>query len=342
MGAARPFGAVALGIGDDAAILRPRATDEIVVTTDLFLEGRHFRRDWHPAASAGHRCLARGLSDIAAMGAKPLAAFLSLAVPRSTAETPDGRRWLAEFLDGLGSLAERSRTVLAGGDTAEAPGDALIADIVLLGTVARGQALRRSSARPGDCIYVTGALGGAAAELANLADPHSSQEPSSPGGPSSRSAHRNVAAQQTTATQQRADSKHPQLYPEPRLAAGQALVRRYLATACLDVSDGLSTELYHLCAESDVGATVDAARLPIHTLALHNRTAEQALALALHGGEDYELLFTTKARTRIPRLLGGVPVTAIGEITPAGAGVLLRQADGTVDELHAGGWEHLK
>ena len=132
---------VRLGIGDDCAILRPRPGEEIVVTTDLSLEGRHFRRNWHSAASIGHRALARGLSDIAAMGARPVAAFLSLALPRKVARD---KAWLDGFLDGLLTLAELHAVALAGGDTSEAPTDAIIADIMLLGAAPTGRALRRS------------------------------------------------------------------------------------------------------------------------------------------------------------------------------------------------------
>ena len=155
-----PVGALRLGIGDDCAILRPRPREEIVVTTDLSLEGRHFRRDWHPAQSIGHRALARGLSDIAAMGARPLAAFLSLALPAAASQKmlPLGRQLSRRPAHPRSKL---HRVPLAGGDTSEAPSDAVIADIVLLGAAPAGRALRRSTARPGDLLYCTGALGGA-------------------------------------------------------------------------------------------------------------------------------------------------------------------------------------
>ena len=157
----RNSGIVSLGIGDDCAVLRPRRGEEIVVTTDLSLENVHFRRDWHPPQSVGHRCLARGLSDLAAMGARPEAAFLSLALPAELTG-----KWMEGFFNGLMALAERSRVPLAGGDLAKS--SFVIADIVLLGSVPTGRALLRSSARAGDLIYVTGALGGAAAELRAL------------------------------------------------------------------------------------------------------------------------------------------------------------------------------
>src|SRR5271154_5924162 len=137
--AARREPGVALGIGDDCAILRPPRGHEVLVTTDFTLEGRHFRRDWHTAESAGHRTLARGLSDLAAMGARPLAAFLSLGFPRNMPRT-----WINRYFNGLRELADRCEVPLAGGDTAESPGAEVLADIVLVGTAPRGTALRRS------------------------------------------------------------------------------------------------------------------------------------------------------------------------------------------------------
>ena len=308
--AGRPS-AVRVGIGDDCAVLRPRAGTDVVVTTDFSLEGVHFRRDWHPAASAGHRCLARGLSDLAAMGADPLSAFLSLAVPAGLQKTAAGRRWLDGFLDGLFRLAAATGTPLSGGDTAAAPDGNVLADIVLTGTVPRGKALLRSGARVGDLLYVTGALGGAAAELRMLSE---------------RPERFRLAA---------SDGTHPQLFPEARLDVGRALVRRGLATAAMDLSDGLSTDLAHLCAASGVGAAIEAERLPVHPLA---RAMPDWLSLALNGGEDYELLFAAGPTVRVPRRIGGVAVTRIGRVTP-GSGVVLVE-DATGSPLRPGGWEH--
>ena len=313
-------GELRLGIGDDCAILRPRPGDEIVVTTDFSLEGRHFRRDWHSPESVGHRTLARGLSDLAAMGARPVAAFLSLALPRSVARDA---RWIDGFLDGLLGLARRAGVPLAGGDTSEAPDAHVLADIVLLGAVPAGRALRRGGARAGDRLFCTGALGGAAAELRMLASrPRRSKAP--------------VGVLDA--------GDHPQLFPEPRLAAGQALLRRGLATAAIDLSDGLSTDLRHLCEASGLAAEVDAALLPIHPLAAA-LGPEAALDLALNGGEDYELLFTAAARARVPRRLGGVAVTEIGRMQSRSRGrptVTLVDAQGRRSALKASGWEHLR
>ena len=266
---------IRLGIGDDCALIRPRPGEELAVTTDLSIAGRHFQLDWHPPESVGHRTLARGLSDLAAMGARPVAAFLSLGLPPALT-TAAGRRptWFQRFFDGLLALAETYKTPLAGGDLAESPVAA--ADIVLIGATPRGRSLLRSGARPGDLLYVTGTLGGAAAGLARLqalaARKNSSRPPAIPA--------------------KLVPLLAPHLYPQPRIAQGLWLQRRGLASAALDLSDGLSTDLAHLCQESGVAAEVDAACLPIHPAA--------TLTQALHGGEDYELLFTAPAATACP------------------------------------------
>jgi thiamine-monophosphate kinase len=303
--------AVRMGIGDDCAVLRPRAGYEICVTTDFSLEGRHFRREWHPPQSAGHRCLARGLSDLAAMGADPLAVFLSLAVP---ARAPAS--WVDGFLKGLLALARTQDVPLAGGDTAESP-HGIAADIVAVGQVPPGAARMRSGARPGDALYVTGALGGAAAELRAL-----SQEPAK---------FRHFT---------RAGGLHPHLYPEPRLEAGRRL--RRIATAMIDISDGLSTDLMHLCRASGVAADLEEESLPVHPLALKE---PDAMRLALHGGEDYELLFTAAAKARVPRRIGAVPVTRIGTMRREGRGtplIKMRTRNGGTVPLQAQGWEHFR
>jgi thiamine-monophosphate kinase len=303
-----------LGIGDDCAILAPPPGHELLVTTDFSLEGRHFRRDWHPAHSVGHRALARGLSDIAAMGATPLAAFLSLALPRSVKPS-----WISHFLDGLLALAVANKTPLAGGDTSESPSNHILTDIVLLGAAPTGQALRRSTARPGDILYVTGSLGGAAAELDALArNPRRYRN----AGPA---------------------SDHPHLYPQPRLAVGQALLRRRLATACIDLSDGLSTDLAHLCSESGVTAEVNATALPLHPLT-RTLSTQQPLHNALHGGEDYELLFAASRKTRMPRSIAGVPITPIGtlrNVRKSAPQVTLVKTSGESTPLAPRGWQHL-
>ena len=304
--ASRSPGRVRLGIGDDCAILRPPAGHEILVTTDFCLEGRHFRRDWHTPESAGHRCMARGLSDLAAMGAKPMAAFLSLALPAGV-----DRIWTDKFFRGLRALADEFTVPLAGGDTAHSPSAHILADIVLVGSAPTGKALLRSTARAGDGIYVTGTLGGSAAELIAL----------------------QTRARKTK--KKDADGRHPQMFPAPRLAAGAALLRRGLASACIDLSDGLSSDLKHLCEASGLSAEINVQSLPIHALAA-GRTD-----LALHGGEDYELLFAARTDAKMPRSFTGVPVTKIGRFVPRRRPMMASVDElGARRELTAGGWEH--
>lgn len=315
---------VRLGIGDDCAILGCEPGHEVVVTTDFTLEGRHFRRALHPPESVGHRCLARGLSDIAAMGATPTAAFLSLAVPATLLANTAGRAWLAGFFSGLRTLADRNGITLAGGDTAESPADAVLADIVLLGSAPKGKALRRAGGRAGDALYVTGALGGSAAELRSMLAGGKRKNPG-------RVTKKNSA-----------EESHPHLFPEPRVNVGLALRRRGLATACIDISDGLSTDLAHLCRASGVTAEVESATIPLHPLARRLGT-EAALNAALNGGEDYELLFSAPATVRMPRLIAGVPITRIGRLMRMGATrpmMTLLSPENVRATLEPSGWEH--
>ena len=304
-----------LGIGDDCAILRLKPGEELAVTTDLSVAGRHFRLEWHPPEAVGHRSLARGLSDIAAMGARPIAAFLSLGLPKTLA-APKGRRraWIDGYIDGFLALADQFQTPLAGGDLAESP--LAFADVVLLGAVPRGGALLRSGARPGDIVCVTGALGGAALGLELLRN----------GSGRVGSAARN--------SEKRQDPLGPHFWPHPRIAQGIWLRRRNVASAAIDLSDGLSTDLDHLCKESGVSSEIDAEALPIHAGAI--------LDQALHGGEDYELLFTARPDTAIPRSIAGILVTRIGRIVKSRAGkprVMLVDSSGR-HPLHRAGWEH--
>jgi len=312
-------GRLRLGIGDDCALLAQRAGEELAVTTDLSIAGRHYRLDWHQPEAVGHRALARGLSDLAAMGARPVAAFLSLGVPRELTASSRGKggrkSWVQRFLDGLLALAEAHKTPLAGGDLAESP--VAVADIVLVGAVARGRALLRSGANPGDLIYVTGALGGAAAGLVRLAELAATGSPAPPRIPKILEV---LLA--------------PHLFPQPRIAQGLWLQRRGLACSAIDLSDGLSTDLAHICEESGVAAEVDAALLPL--------AAGANLAQALHGGEDYELLFTAPAGARPPQVISGVPLTRIGRIAKLRRGqpaVTLVTPEGK-QALEPQGWEH--
>ncbi len=304
--------AVAAGIGDDCAVLRLQPAQgkqekDTLVTTDFTLEGIHFRRDWHSAESVGHRCLVRGLSDIAAMGGEPVAAFLSLALPRELAQS-----WVGRFARSLISLAERYSVTLAGGDTAESP-KGVLADIVVVGTVPRGKAVLRSGARPGDRIYVSGKLGGSAAAVWQMRKkPRRKLNP-------------------------REYPRH--FFPEPRIELGRVLREKRLASAMIDTSDGLSTDLAHICEESGVGAELQGEVIPRASVGKPAREVD--LQFALHGGEDYELLFTAPRGKRIPSRIAGVPITQIGHIT-SGRKIFLRNKGGVGYEFEPLGWEHFR
>ena len=249
------------GIGDDCAILRPSAKQDLVFTTDFLLEDRHFTRATHSPAEIGHKALARSLSDLAAMGAEPVFCLVSLAIPVDLAAS-----WLTRFYQGLLALATKYKCTLAGGDLAQF--GKIIADVMCCGRVPRAKALLRSAAKPGDLIYVTGKLG--------------------------KDWRRNRR-------------------PEPRIEAGSAL-RRLGVRAAIDLSDGLSLDLHRLCLESQVSAQITA-QLPM----ARGATPEQAL----HGGEDYELLFTAPPKLTPPPRVGTVPIAPIGVITPGHKGRIL-------------------
>ncbi len=306
--AARGGESVVTGIGDDCAVLRVPPGHELLVTTDFTLEKVHFRRDWHRPELVGRRCLTRGLSDIAAMGGEPQAAFLSLAVPGDVPQ-----KWVRRFLKGLLDLAEEFKLPLAGGDTAEsAGGNGIQADIVVVGSVPKGKAVLRSGAKAAEGIYVTGELGGAAAALARLAE-----------------------AKPVGAGYLRHFSR--QSRPQARVAVGRWLRQHRVATAMIDLSDGLSTDLEHICQESHVGAEIEAEAIPRAQVGPGKKRV--ALELALHGGDDYELLFTSAAA--VPSQVAGVRVTRIGRTTPSG-GMRLIRPDGEKHPLQAGGWEHFR
>jgi len=293
---------VVAGIGDDCAVLRVPPGHELLVTTDFTIEKVHFRRDWHRPEVVGRRCLARGLSDIAAMGGQPRAAFLSLALPSDVPQ-----KWVDRFFTGLLNLADEYRVPLAGGDTAESPAG-IQADIVVVGSVPKGKAVLRSGARVGDQIYVTGELGASAAAIARL-----------------------------TAGRPIGSESRAHFHPTPRLAVGEWLRRQQLPSAMIDVSDGLSTDLAHICEESHVGAEIEAEAIPRARAGKKKQAV--ALELALHGGEDYELLFTSSES--VPAQVAGVRVTRIGRITRS-RGMRLLDSDGRARKLEARGWEHFR
>ena len=244
-------GAVRVGIGDDCAVLSILPDEELLVTTDLCLEGMHFMREWQTPESIGRWCVTRGLSDIAAMAGRPVAAFVSFACPQDT-----DAAWIGSFFAGVTELAAEYDFTLAGGDTGTFP-SAIIADVLLIGAAPKGAAVLRSGASPGDLIYVTGRLGAPQAELSALLS---------------------------------GELEHRSYTPVPQLKPGQKL--RGTATAMIDISDGLSTDLAHICEESGVSAEIESSAIPI---------AKGAdLKAALHGGDEYQLLFTARPTTKPP------------------------------------------
>jgi thiamine-monophosphate kinase len=282
------------GIGDDAAVLKLPAGSELLVTTDLTLEGVHFRREWSTAEIVGQGALTRGLSDIAAMGGEPFAAFLSLALPRKLPQA-----WADGFLNGFLRLARKYRVALAGGDTSSTSAG-VMADVIVLGRAPSRTAVLRSGARIGDVIFVTGELGGAAAHLRQLRSGRGRR------------------------------NRSP--LPEPRIAIGRWLRENRLPTAMIDLSDGLSTDLSHICEQSAVGAAIMENAIP--------RSQGATLHDALHGGEDYELLFTAPSAKRVPAQIAGVPVSPIGEIVRSRKGEMRILSAGKWKRLTPAGWQH--
>ncbi len=308
-GAASRSSAVRLGIGDDAALFKGRSGCEQILTCDWFLEGTHFLRDRHPPDAVGWKCLARAGSDVAAMGGMPRCFLLSLALPASHTGA-----WLDQFLDGLRRAAERFGCVLAGGDMTRSK-DILI-NVTVVGEVRKGLAVLRSGAHPGDRLFVSGRLGEAELGLRRI-----------------------------RALKRQANSRDPvlgkHLYPEPRLALGRWLAEKRLASAMMDLSDGLSSDLPRLCSASGVGAKLELKKLPmVRVPESPRRPGGDPIEMALHGGDDYELLFTVprKKLKLVPRSFQGIPLTAIGEITLEEALVRIDEAGKEVP-LPILGWD---
>ena len=249
------------GIGEDCAVIAASRQKDLLITTDLFLEGVHFRRQWQEPPSVGYKALARGLSDIAAMGGVPRYAFLSLGLPRRLPTD-----WMDGFWRGFFRLAAKEKVVLAGGDTG-ASASGVVADVMIVGETPPNRAILRSGARPGEEIWVTGRLGMAASGLRALQEGKKQQG-------KARTSHR-------------ADLD-AFFFPQPRLRIGQHLREKKLASAMIDLSDGLSIDLARLCEESQVGARILEASIP--------RLSRTPMECALDGGEDLELLFTVPAQ----------------------------------------------
>jgi thiamine-monophosphate kinase len=277
--------AVSLAVGDDCALLQPRAGHELAISTDMLVEGRHFFQQ-ADANALGHKSLAVNLSDLAAMGAQPLAFTLALALP-SIDES-----WLSAFSNGLFALAEQHNIALIGGDTTKGP---LTISITIFGEIPTGKALRRNQAQVGDDIWVSGTLGDARLALSAL---------------------QAKLALDANALNQAAQHLHR---PTPRNALGLAL--RDIAHAAIDVSDGLLGDLQHVLKQSNVGATLQADDLPLGEILKSTQTHNVCHEFAMNGGDDYELCFTAPAAKREAvqhaAAMSNTVVTRIGQITAA-------------------------
>lgn len=310
---------VLLGVGDDAAVLKAPCGQDLIACCDLMVEGVHFRAEWTPALLLGRKALAVNLSDIAAMGGVPKFAMISIALPDwCSAEFVD------EIFKGIFELANATGVTIIGGDTSSSR-DSLFIDISVIGECERGKAVLRRGANAGDRIYVSGSLGASALGLSLLEGGFRVDDSQSANDP-------------------RREAVQKFLSPEPQLALGRAIGEGGLATAMIDISDGLSTDLWHILDESGVGAVIHAADLPVAgCLPTTSAPGIDPLSLAIRGGEEYELLFTARPANH-EQILAlaeslGVRVTAIGEIVPEK--FLNLDRAGAMEPLERSGYEHI-
>ncbi len=333
---------VLVGIGDDAAVVEPERNRVEVLTIDAIVEGIHFDRTFVPPDAIGHRALAVNLSDLAAMGATPRHALLSMVLPSALP--------LADFdaiAGGIAALAARHRLHVIGGNLTRSPGPLMI-DVAVIGTVKRRQALTRSGARPGDDVYVSGTIGAAAAGLRRLREVFSCQSSVSSQQSFVGSLNRQTNDRRLVTDDRRlvpddleltTDDRRlvtAYLRPEPRVRLGLLVARNRAAAACMDLSDGLADAVHQMADASGVGMTIDAAALPIdpRARAFFEAHGTDAVIDAVTGGDDYELLLAARPRMR-GRLAaaaghGNVPLTRIGRCTGDGAVMLQRTAGDTV------------
>jgi thiamine-monophosphate kinase len=305
---------VVIGPGDDAAVIKPQRGAYDVVTTDAQVDGVHFDRRFVPADAIGHRALAVNLSDLAAMGAVPHAALLSLALPPSLDVAA-----FEQVLDGLLALAAVHRVTLIGGNITQTPGP-LMVDVTAIGSARPRGILTRSGARPGDEVYVTGSLGEAAVGLQRL----------------------QTAGLSAGSLSDACVSRY--LRPQPRVRAGMLLGRNRAASSCMDVSDGLADCVRQVAEASGVGITLDGAAIPVpaEVRDAQHRRGRNPLEPALSGGDDYELFFTVRPAHRgrlraVYQQLGDLPITRIGVVTKTRE-LLIRDEEG-IRTLPAG-YEH--
>ncbi len=279
-------------IGDDCAVLPKDSTTDLVITTDLLVEDIDFRLTWTKPEFLGHKALTVSLSDVAAMGAKPVWAMLSIGIPVQVWKT----NFVEKFYDGWFRLAVEFHIEMIGGDVSRTP-DKIVIDSIVTGEVEKGKAVLRSGAKVGDLIFVTGSLGGAAAGLKLLES--------------------GILYEDSAKIWQK-DLLLKQLQPLPQIRAAQDLNEKGLATSMIDLSDGLSSDLAHICRESKVGAQIFADKIPFHkNLRAITKAFDEKLNLALNGGEDFELLFTVnpKKKFHLENKLKNGFLFHIGEIT---------------------------
>lgn len=324
-----PQSSIRVGIGDDCAVLPKDSKTDLVITTDLLVEDVDFRMEWTRAQFLGHKALAVSLSDVAAMGAKPVWAMLSIGVPESVWKTD----FVEKFYEGWFRLAKKFDVALIGGDVSKTP-DKIVIDSIVAGEARKGKAVLRSGAKAGDLIFVTGTLGGAAAGLELLEKGERVEKGS-----------RNFVQKLILR----------QLKPNPKIEIGQILGEKIPATAMIDLSDGLSSDLAHLCRESKVGARIFAEKIPVDQdlrkfFAQSRKFAKtqnkknlflRESDFALSGGEDFELLFTAgrKKNFRLEKELKNFPFFCIGETT-ANAGIIELISDGKSTVLEPKGFRH--
>jgi thiamine-monophosphate kinase len=329
---------IVTGIGDDASAIREAANRDLIVTTDLLVESVDFYREATPPRLLGHKALAVSLSDIAAMGARPYWSFLSFGMPRDAWNDP----FRDEFVSGYFALADQFGVTLSGGDVSETK-EGIVVDSIILGEVEAGAAVVRSGGRVGDQIFVTGNLGGAAAGLKLIELGARVRSPTVREGSSTDASNQNGAVDSATDDVAIQTLLLRQLQPEPRVGWGIVLGEERLATSMIDLSDGLSSDLHYLCKESNVGATIEAASLPLNddVKQLCGRRALDPLALALHGGEDFELLFTIAPEnvSRLPKRVDGVTISRIGEINSQHGEIQIKEKN-RMWKLEPGGFRH--
>jgi len=307
---------VVLGIGDDAAVFKPTPGREMVFTTDMLVEGPHFDFQWITPRQLGAKAMAVNISDCAAMGAQPTLAVVSLGVP---SDYPLAS--LEAFYDGMRQVGERFGAQIVGGDMVGS--DRFVVNVALVGEVESGRSLRRSGAQAGDALFVTGTLGDSAAGLYALRHP---------------------SAKGREATEL---LKKRHLNPVPRCNVGRELSARGLATSAIDISDGLSSEIHHLCEESGVGAEISEEAVPFSPSLVRYCDGKglDPMDFALNGGEDYELLFTAPWAkiSEIPQKVSvktGVAIKSIGRMVPQAKGITLMTRVGRRIPLKAKGFDH--